>query len=399
MIDLSGKTMSELLSSMLLRVTEQVNKRDGSLIKTALSAAAWAIEGIYIELIDIQKQAYGTTATGDYLDLKVAERGLTRHPATYEICELLCNLSTLEFGFQLADVSGNTWSVSSGVISGPDTEGLYTYRITCETEGEIPEPSGDLHSLSFLAGLITAKFGSVISPGADEETDDALRGRYEESLAEIAFAGNVAAYRETMLNLEYEVNYTMTTISALQVFATTNASGEIEGGHVKIYILNSDYDVASQDLIDAVQVAICPMYNGEAVGLGNGFAPIGAAVHIMSATATPNLQIDVKIEVSPTSTLENVIPLIKDNIMQYIRQQIATWGKQVKTPYETAAIIIREAFIYAAALVSGVSDVIDVKIKKDGVIHTGQAAWNTTKEFMEFIDVNTVIINVFEEAA
>lgn len=396
MIELSGKTMPELITSMLLRITEKVNKRDGSLIKTALSAAAWAIEGIYIELINIQKQAYGTTATGEYLDLKVAERGLTRHSATYEICELLCNLSTLELGFQLADVSGNTWSVSSGVISGPDSEGLYTYRITCETAGEISEPTGDLHSLSFLAGLVTARFGNVISPGVDQETDDSLRERYEESLSEIAFAGNVAAYRETMLNLEYEVDYTMTTISALQVFATTNASGEIEGGHVKIYILNNNYGVASQALIDAVQVAICPMYNGEVVGLGNGFAPIGAAVHIVSATTTPSLRIDITVEVSPVSTLETVTPIIKENVMLYINQQIRTWGNQVKTPYETASIIIREAFIYAAALVSGVSDVTDVEIRKDGVVYSGQASWNTTKESMEFIDVDSIVINVSE---
>ena len=88
MIDLSGKTMASLLSSMLLRVSEKVNKRDGSLIRTALSAAAWAIEGIYIELIGVQRQAYGTTATGEYLDLKAEERGLKRHSATREISVL-----------------------------------------------------------------------------------------------------------------------------------------------------------------------------------------------------------------------------------------------------------------------------------------------------------------------
>lgn len=396
MIELSGKTMSAILSSMLLRVTEQVNKRDGSLIKTALSAAAWAIEGIYIELMNVQRQAYGTTATGEYLDLKVAERGLTRHSATYEICELLCNLSTLEIGFQLADVSGYTWEVSSGVIAGPDEEGLYTYRITCATAGEIAEPTGDLHSLSFLAGLVTARFGNVLSPGANQETDDSLRERYEESLSEIAFAGNVAAYRETMLNLEYEVDLTTTTISALQVFATTNAAGEIEGGNVKIYILNSDYGVASQALIDAVQVAICPMYNGEVVGLGNGFAPIGAAVHITSATSTPVLQIDITIEVAPTSTLETVVPKIRENVMLYINQQIRIWGNQVKTPYDTAAIIIREAFISAASLIDGVSDVPNVVIKKDGVAYSGQAYWITNKEVMEFINIDDVVINVSE---
>lgn len=395
MIDLSGKTMASLLSSMLLRVSEKVNKRDGSLIRTALSAAAWAIEGIYIELIGVQRQAYGTTATGEYLDLKAEERGLKRHSATREICEMYCNLSTLTLGMQFADSSGYTWDVTSGVLSGPDENDLYLYHITCQTEGAIAQPSGELRALSFLAGLTTAVFGVVVVPGNDVETDESLRKRYEESLVEIAFAGNVAAYREKMLELEYEIGETTATIGALQVFATTNAAGEIEGGHVKIWIVDSDYTAASQAMIDAVQVAICPMYNGVAVGLGNGFAPIGAAVHIASVTSEPVLEIDIKVLIG-SSTLPSVTPIIVNNIMAYVRAQIRTWGTQVQTPYDIASIVIREAFIYAASLVTGVADVLSVTLKKDNVVMSGQAVWITNREVMEWINEDEIIINVTE---
>lgn len=395
MIDLSGKTMASLLSSMLLRVSEKVNKRDGSLIRTALSAAAWAIEGIYIELIGVQRQAYGTTATGEYLDLKAEERGLKRHSATREICEMYCNLSILTLGMQFADSSGYTWDVTSGVLSGPDENDLYLYHITCQTEGAIAQPSGELRALSFLAGLTTAVFGVVVVPGNDVETDDSLRKRYEESLVEIAFAGNVAAYREKMLELEYEIGETTATIGALQVFATTNAAGEIEGGHVKIWIVDSDYTAASQAMVDAVQVAICPMYNGVAVGLGNGFAPIGAAVHIASVTSEPVLEIDVRVLIG-SSTLPSVTPIIVNNIMTYVRAQIRTWGTQVQTPYDVASIVIREAFIYAASLVTGVADVLSVTLKKDNVVMSGQAVWITNREVMEWINEDEIIINITE---
>jgi uncharacterized phage protein gp47/JayE len=322
MIDLSDKTMSTLLTSMLLRVTQQVNKRDGSLIKTALSAAAWAIEGLYIELLNVQNQAYGTSASGEYLDLKVAERGLSRLPATNEICVLKCNLSTLELGFQLGDSSGYTWNVTSGVLFGPDENDLYDYYITCQTPGAIPEPTGELRALSFLAGLTTAVFGDVISPGKNIETDEELRKRYEESLVEIAFAGNVAAYREKMLELEYTIGQTVATIGALQVYAGTNEEGAFEGGHVKIWIVNSDFEVASPNLIAAVQEAICPMYNGVAVGFGNGFAPIGAAVHIASATSTPVLSMDIRVQLKPGATIASVTPTIVKNIKQHIQDRI-----------------------------------------------------------------------------
>lgn len=392
MIDLSDKTMSSLLMSMLLRITEQVNKREGSLIRTALSAAAWALEGLYIELSDVQKQAYGTSATGEYLDLKVEERGLSRHPATKEICILKCNLSTLQIGFQFGDSSGYTWNVTSGVLAGP-VGGLYDYHITCQTPGSIAIPEGDLRALSFLAGLVTAKFGDVVSPGEDIESDDSLRKRYEESMIEIAFAGNVSAYREKLLELEYTIGATVATIGALQVYSMTDAAGNIAGGNVKIWIVNADFEPASSGLVAAVQEAICPMYNGVSVGLGNGFAPIGAAVHIASVTSQPVLTIRIKVLLSGT-TLDVVTPLIEANVMTYIQSCIRAWGTQVASPYDTATITIREAFIYSAALVTGVSDVISVILEKDGVESSGTAVWNTTGAIMEWISLDDVVIDI-----
>lgn len=395
MIDLSDKTMATLLNSMLLRVTEQVNKRDGSLIRTALSAAAWVAEGLYIELSGVQNQAYATSATGSYLDLKVAERGLTRHPATYEVCNMLCNLSNLTIGRQFADASGYTWNVSSAVLDGP-TNGLYTYHITCQTAGAIPEPEGDLRSLEFLAGLSEAKFGGIYVAGQDQETDTSLHKRYEESLIEIAFAGNVSAYREKVLELEYPIDGSTSTatVGALQVYAITDADGNEAGGNVKIWIVDSEMNVASEALVSAVQKAICPMYNGVALSTGYGIAPIGASVHIATATSTPVLRIEIQIEYNGTA-LEEAKRNIAYNILLYIQSCIEAWGTQVTTPESTASITIREALIISASLVSGVTDVLSVVLKKDGVASTGTSiSWNTTRSTMEWIvleDIEIVI--------
>ena len=310
MIDITNKTAASLLASMLLRINEEVNKREGSLIRTALSAAAWAIEGIYIELAGVQRSAFGTTATGEYLDLKAAERGLYRIPATQAVYEVYANLNTLPIGFQMADSAGYTWEISTAVISGPDESGNYKYNAACQTAGVIPEPSGSLRSLSFYAGLTTLLFGNVVVPGEDEETDDELRTRYLESLVEIAFAGNVAAYREKILELVYTVTGGTARVGALQVYPTTDTDGTEKSGAVKIYIVDSNLQTASSDLIDAVQAAICPMYNGVAVADGFGFAPIGAAVTIFSSTTKPTLVIDIVVTLNSGSTIESVTPVI-----------------------------------------------------------------------------------------
>jgi hypothetical protein len=105
------------------------------------------------------------------------------------------------------------------------------------------------------------------------------------------------------------------------------------------------------------------------------------------------LEIDVKL-LLVQSTLDTVEGTIKSRIMSYVSSQIRTWGVQVKTPGDVASITIREAFIYAAALIEGVSDVLSVKIKKDNVYFPGQASWNTDRAEMEWIVENDVVINI-----
>ena len=396
MIDLTGKTMASILGSMLLRVTEQVNKREGSLIRTALSAAAWAIEGLYIELIDVQKQAYGTTATGEYLDLKAEERGVYRIAATNAVAEMKTNVNTLPLNFQFADTNGYTWNVTSGVISGPDTQGLYTYYVTCQTAGEIETPTGNLQPLSFYAGLTTAVFSSVVSPGTNTETDASLRARYEESMVEIAFAGNVDAYREKILSTTFSISGGSALVGALQVYPTTDANGLLKGGNVKIWILNSNLEVASQALIDAVQNEICPMYNGVSTGDGFGWAPIGANVHIATATSTPMLALAINVTLASGANFETVKEKITSNVAAYIRTLKQGWGTQVASRGSTADLVIREAFVYAAALVEGVVDVTMVKIYKDGALKLQSATWTTNASTMEWIKDSMTVVNIHQ---
>ena len=391
MLDLSGHTMAELLQSMLLRVTAQVNKREGSLIRTALSAAAWVIEGLYIDLISVQQNCFGVTATGDNLDMKAEERGVYRLPATSAVYYMIANMVGIPVGFQLADGSQNTWEVTEYV--GPDGEN-FKYIIKCLNEGAIQEPSGQLRPLSFYNGLKSAVFGSMITSGSDIENDADLRKRYLESLIEISFAGNIASYRETMLSMTYDVSGVKTVIGAMQVFPITNEVGNREEGHVKIYILDDDLKPASAALVKAVQDAVCPMYNGVASNEGYGIAPICAFVHIDTSDFTPKLSIEIKIKLASGYSVETVRPEIESNIDQYVQKQKRTWTEQKPHGEDDVIVYIREAFIYAAALVDGVTDVEYVKIFKDGTHFDNVAIWRTTPQYFDWIDDSMTEITI-----
>ena len=78
MLDLSNKTYKNLLQTMLGQVPNAYDKREGSIIQTAIGPAAYALEAFYLVLDQVQRAAYVSTAVGDSLDLLAVIAGLTR---------------------------------------------------------------------------------------------------------------------------------------------------------------------------------------------------------------------------------------------------------------------------------------------------------------------------------
>lgn len=105
------------------------------------------------------------------------------------------------------------------------------------------------------------------------------------------------------------------------------------------------------------------------------------------------LAISVSITLANAS-LDAVSEKIRENIMTYIDSLKSDWMNQVPNRNSSASIVIREAFIYAAALVPGVVDVTDVKLYKDGALMPQSASWITNTSTMEWIRDSSVAINI-----
>ena len=176
MVDLSkGYTYSDILRQMLEQVDDTLDKRQGSLIQTAVAPGAWYLEGLILILRQIQNQSSVLTATGTSLDYLVKNRGLTRTPAVAAVREGTFN-STVPSGSVFKTLNG-TDSVlfTSGEFIRQDN-GLYVYQMTCDTPGEIGNTYvGQLIPVTGgLSYLTTALLGTVITEGADTETDASL---------------------------------------------------------------------------------------------------------------------------------------------------------------------------------------------------------------------------------
>jgi hypothetical protein len=138
------------------------------------------------------------------------------------------------------------------------------------------------------------------------------------------------------------------------------------------------------------------MYNGVSTGDGFGWAPIGANVHIMTATSTPTLSIDIYVTLSSSATYDAVREKIANNVALYIKTLKQSWGTQVASRSDSANLVVREAFIYAASLVEGVVDVTNVELYKNGVLSVQSATWVTNATIMEWIDDSETVVNIHQ---
>ncbi len=221
------------------------------------------------------------SAEGEALDSRCEELGISRNPAVKAVREELFYdrlgaLTDIDLGsrFSTMDSGENMNFVAVERIS----EG--TYRLEAESTGLTGNAyQGDLMMISYIENLGQAVLADILIPGEEEEDDESFRMRAASYLRNEAVDGNVGQYLKWAA--EYEG------IGETKVFPCWNG-----GNSVKVSILNSLNQVASEELIAAFQEYLDP----DEEGLGNGMAPIGAKVTVTTAST-------VEISVAATITL------------------------------------------------------------------------------------------------
>ncbi len=252
-------TYESILEDMLSRISEDLDKREGSIIYDALAPAAYHLAQIYFGLDFLIDLASGDTAVGEYLDRIVADYGLTRKAATYATRKI-----TTSGPVNL----GTRWGINDTVyyISGLITTN--NYQAVCEQLGTVGNHfSGTLDNIDNVSG-VTAVLSDILTPGIDEESDETLRERFKQYLANPAQNSNLAQYKQWAMEFSG--------IGRAKITPLWNG-----GNTIKIAITNSQFQPADSALVSAFQSYIDP----GASGLGNGVAPIGSKVTVVSGTA------------------------------------------------------------------------------------------------------------------
>lgn len=346
-----NETYEVILQRMLDRVPDKLDKREGSLIWDTHSPTALELQYLYIELERIIKEAYGDTASREYLVMRCAERGVTPYPAANTVLRgefTPINAEVLGKRFSIGDLN---YTVTEKVANG-------IYNLRCETAGAAGNQYlGAMIPIDYIDGLETAELTEVLIPGEDEEDTEALRQRYFASFDEKAFGGNVQDYIEKTNALSGVGSTKVTRVwngdispsdmipdesvqawyegvinslpEAVKKWLTCvyTAAGEKKlttGGTVLLTILGSDFSAASDTLIKAVQEAVDPE---RGAGEGYGFAPIG---HVVSVGSGQPVEVKIKTNLSFAEGYgwENLQQSIHDEVESYLLELRRSWADE-----------------------------------------------------------------------
>lgn len=353
MIDLSKKTYRSLLQAQLDRVPNSLDKREGSMIQTALGAGAYSLEEFYLELDQIQRGAYLQTAVGQDLEYLAVLANVQRYPAS----------PAVRLGVFNADVPiGSRFST----IDGADSVNFITtekisdgrFQMTCETPGAIGNRyAGPILPISYIQGLTSAELTDILVAGDDEEDDGSLRQRAINALNEQPFGGNVADYKRVVLAIDG--------VGGLQVYPTWDG-----GGTVKLSVLGADWAPASPQLVETVQNTVDPPPNQ---GLGYGTAPIGARVTVTVPEAV-EINISASLAAGSGYTAAQLAAPVRAAVEAYLLAVRQDWDQP-----DAGGLTQYSSWVYAARVTAAMLSV-------QGVVNVTGLTINGSAEDLELAE-------------
>lgn len=334
-----------LLEQALDRVPEGIDIREGSIIYDALAPACYQLADFYMQLKNVLFDIFAQTAEGEYLDLKVSEFGVERFHSSAAV-------RTASF----RDDAGELMDVPIGSrFSTIETNGLIfetiqrigegSFLLRCETYGTIGNTyHGAILPVDNINGLANATLGEIATPGQNEETDGELRARFFNFVNQKNFGGNFADYVMNVGQLEG--------VGGQQVYPVWDGPGS-----VKIVIIDSELNIATQAFINQVKEILDPdPYSGE----GAGLVPIG---HKITVTTAEALNIDVSFDIALMAgyNLEQVRSTLMDVLKSYFLSLRTNWSDFTDT--NTYHLSVYRSQIVAGLIgVQGVANVDNVKL-------------------------------------
>lgn len=348
-------TYDYILTEALSKVPDNVDKREGSIIRDALSPCCYEAAKHILYLADIIEQTYIETANGLWLDGRVIEGGITRDPATYakklgvfktqldEPCQISIGQSFSTVGNTILNYTAvQVYANEDGdVVPG-------SYIMQCNTVGSVGNSYiGRIVPNDYIEKLASAEITTLLYPGEEEESDDSLRERFLGNLIKTAFGGNIAQYQQWAKEIPG--------IGGVQVYPVWAG-----GGTVKLSIIDTDYNSCSSEFCQTILEKFDPENSGGETGLGLGIAPIGHKVTV-STPLPRTINVSGKITLLPGYKLETLLPQIKLVLEEYLLSLRQAWENS-DDENNYSVIVYLGRINFAILNVKGVSSAYELQL-------------------------------------
>ncbi|MCX7615626.1 MAG: baseplate J/gp47 family protein, partial [Clostridiales bacterium] len=287
-------TVEDIKSDILGRISTDIDTREGSYTNDMISAVAYEIWKTYQSLDAILPIAFVDETSGEYIDKRCAEYGITRKAGTKATATLHftgTDGTIIPAGSVFLTVDGLEFETSATVtISNGTASAIATASEVGETynvdAGTITQ---QIVSISGLSGITNDK----ATGGTDPETDAAFVARLCDYLQKPATSGNINHYEQWALAVNG--------VGAAKVTPLWNGAGT-----VKVLIVGAD-----KGPVDSAIVANC-LANIELN------RPIGATVTVESATGL-SVNISAEITIDSTTTKAAVRTAFTEALDTYLK--------------------------------------------------------------------------------
>lgn len=328
-------TYEVILKRMLDRVPGSLDKREGSLIYTALSAAAAEMQIVYIEFDNILKETFAESASRENLIRRAAERGLHPAEATRAVLKAVAVPETVHIK------KGERFRLGTYYYVVTEEMGGGYFEVICEDAGaEGNHRFGRLIPVQNISGLMSMEITELLIPGEDAVDTEVFRNIYFDTFDKKSYGGNKKDYIEKSNGIPG--------VGATKVTRAWNGPST-----VKLTILDSDCGKASDLLVQKVQNIMDP----EGTAEGDGLAPIDHIVTVVTAE-TVSIQISINLEYNQSYTVQ-ALKLFIDNVIEaYLRELRSSWES-----LGDHGCIVRISQLESRILtIEGIYDVKDTKI-------------------------------------
>ncbi|MBJ9991457.1 baseplate J/gp47 family protein [Paenibacillus sp. S28] len=309
---LQDQTEENIMSRMLARVPSDIDKSEGSFIWDAQAPVAFMLSEAALWSQEVLRRGFASTAFGEYLTLRTAERGVNRRaavPATGIVKFVGQPGKKLAKGTLIGtpadEITGESsieYQTTADVTLDSNGEGLAPITaLVAGSQGNVPAGVIEV-MLVPTSGIISVTNPAAVTGGADEESDESLLERYYAEIRNQGTSGNKAQY----IQWANEVPG----VGGVQVAPLWQGPGT-----VGIYLVDMDKRAASPAIVEAVQQYIDPTMDGQ----GEGKAPAGPVVTVMPAKEVP-IDISVQLTLADGATLDMVKEQMIGGITAYLKQ-------------------------------------------------------------------------------